>query len=218
MKNQGALLQVIGLTALLSGCVSTSFEQIREAETGIEAGERVAIIGRQNQLGYEADASMVRCLSHQTSKISVVNDSTFSDWMFPWFEPRLAPANLEELKTLLKRPAFAARLAKTKVRYLVWVESVANTEDRKGSMSCSVGIGVGFCLGFMMWENDAAYEVFIWDLEALTQAGRMRSNASGSSAILGALVPIPLIAPVERQSCNLVAKNLSKFILEEGNN
>lgn len=211
------LLQAGSFMLLLAatGCTTTNFEQIREAETGISSGEKIAVFGRQNQLGYEAKASMVRCLTRKTKKIPIVTQEQFADSMFPWFEPRLAPTSLDDLKLLLKRPAVASKLAETQVRYLVWVSSAGNATERKGGMSCAIGLGVGYCLGFMMWDNDASYEVSIWDLKTLTQSGRMRSSSAGTSAVLGAILPIPFIAPVERQSCHLAAKNLSAFILND---
>lgn len=198
----------------LGGCVSTNFEQVREGQTGIEDDESIVILGQRNSLGYEARASLINCLGNSTKKINVIKQTDFVDAMFPWFEPRLAPQTIEELTALLKQPAVADRMRQMNVRYLAWANGVSSVDERKGSMACGASPGVAFCLGFILWIENASYQVAIWDIKQAIVAGRMRADATATSAILGAIAPIPLIASTERNSCKIIAKQLSNFIRE----
>lgn len=208
------LWYLLPLSLLLTGCVSTHFEQVRESETGLQKGEAIAVLGRQNSLGYEAKESLINCLSASVRNIPVVKEKAFADRLFPWFETRVAPKNIAELKTLLQNPAIADQMIKSKVRYLIWADGASSADERKGSMSCAALPTGALCLGFIIWTQNAKYEITIWDIKKLVVAGRMRANATGTAAILGAIAPVPLITPIERGSCKLIAKRLSTFILD----
>lgn len=210
--SQAKIFLLFMLLPLLAGCVTHNFEHIRKAATGINAGESIVILGRQNHLGYEADVPMVECLTDRVRGLNVMDGESFIDYLYPWFEPRIAPNNVEEMKVLLGQPEIAKRLEIANIRYLAWVEGEHTNEDKSGSMACAAGTGFGGCFGFLLWDNKAKYEVTIWDLQNKVTAGQMRNEAHGTSAVVGALIPIPLIASVRRESCGVIARNLSSFI------
>ena len=200
------------LPALLTGCVTHHFEHIRETATGIIGSESTVILGRQNHLGYEADVAMVDCLRRQMRRVKITDNEDFTQSLYPWFEPRLAPTNIEEMKALLSHPQITERLAIANIRYLVWVESDLTSLEKRGSMACAAGTGFGGCFGFLAWDDKAKYEVAVWDLKNQVVSGQMRNEAHGTSVVVGALIPIPLVASVKKASCGVVAKKLSAFI------
>lgn len=213
--SQTRILWLLILVPLLSSCVTNNFEYIRESATGISTGESIVIMGRQNHLGYEADVPMVDCLTKNMRGADVMNGESFADYLYPWFEPRFAPTSAEEMKALLNQPEIANLLAIANIRYLAWVESDKTNEKKSGSMACAAGAGFGGCFGFLVWDNKAEYEVTIWDLRNKVTSGKMRNEAHGTSAMVGAIIPIPLVASVRRESCGLVARKLSTFIRGE---
>ncbi len=213
-KSSRLLVKILILPCLLltGGCVSTVSEQIRERETGLNRGESLVVVGRRDSLGYEAQSSLIECLDKSITRIKTIPQKQFADSVFPWFEPRTAPQNLEELETLLQKPAVAERIQADKIRYLAWTDIRKRTLDKRGNMNCAVSTLGGLCLGIIYWQKDVVYEVVVWDVQALHTAGRMRSESEGSSAILGAIIPIPLITSPGRTSCKAMAKQLSSFI------
>ena len=203
------------LATFITSCVTTNFEQIREGSTGLEENESIVILGRRDSLGYEAQASLIGCLTKNTKHIRIISQKEFVDMMFPWFEPRVAPRDLNELKALISQPAIRERIEKANLRYLIWADGSNNNLDSKGTMSCAVSPVGGFCFGFLFWQQDANYEITVWNLNTLTLAGKMRSDSVGTSAMLGVVLPIPLVAPTARSSCRVMAKKITQFVLNK---
>jgi hypothetical protein len=86
-----------GLAALaLSGCITSRVEDAREGITGIEAGESIVILAKSYHLGNETEDKYINCvedaLSRGSKGLRVIPHKQFVDSLFPWFEPRTAPA------------------------------------------------------------------------------------------------------------------------------
>ena len=78
-------------------------------------------------------------------------------------------------------------------------------------MSCGITPGGGGCFGFLTWENDAAYEATIWDAKNKTVAGKVSSDAAGTSYMPALILPIPLVARVQSNACFGLADQLDTF-------
>lgn len=203
----------------LGGCVSSSIQEIREADTGISAGESIVLLGRRSlPSAEETEAAFVSCLSRRISSgggggaIKVISEDEFRDALFPWFEPRTAPANSSDFPALMSQPRLADRLNGMGLRYVVWIEGDTDRTDSGGSMTCSVTTAGAGCFGFLTWENSSAYEASIWDIRTGTSAGRISSDAVGTSYMPAVVVPLPLIARVRSSACNTLADQLKTFI------
>ena len=61
-------------------------------------------------------------------------------------------------------------------------------------MTCGMSPGSAGCFGFLTWENDASYEASVWDTQEQRAAGRLSSDAAGTSYMPALVVPIPIIA------------------------
>jgi hypothetical protein len=209
-----------GIAALaLSGCITSRVEDSREGITGIEAGEAVVILAKSYHLGNETEGKYISCiedaLSRGSSGLRVIPHKQFVDSLFPWFEPRTAPAETKGLPKLMERPGVAERIAEQNVRYIIWLDGDTDRVAGGGSLSCAAGPGGGGCFGFAWWQNDADYNAAVWDLKGLESAGSVTADVSGTSFLPALVVPIPLIARARAAACRGLADQLRDFIVDE---
>ena len=213
-KNKAAISYV--LTCFLASCTSTTVDEFRQGETGIESDESVVILGRRQASDFETKSDFVECvgkgMSQGENAISVVPEREFVDAMFPWFEPRTAPLRATDLEQLLAEDVVAQKMNEFGIRYMVWVEGFTETTGRTGSISCTVGPGGGGCFGFGTWEDDANFDARVWDVNPLRNVGTINADATGQSYLPALVVPIPLIARVETNACNRLAAQLKDFV------
>ena len=213
-KNKAALAYVP--TCSLASCTSTTVDEFRQGETGIESDESVVILGRRQASDFETKSDFVECvgkgMSQGENAISVVPEREFIDAMFPWFEPRTAPLRATDLEQLLAEDVVAQKMNEFGIRYMVWVEGFTETTGRTGSISCTVGPGGGGCFGFGTWEDDANFDARVWDVNSLRNVGTINADATGQSYLPALVVPIPLIARVETNACNRLAAQLKDFV------
>lgn len=204
------------LLAALAGCTSTTVDEFRQGETGIESGESVVILGRRQASDYETRSEFVECVGDRMARgdnaISVVPEQEFIDAMFPWFEPRTAPLRTSDLEQLMAEEVVANKMKEYGIRYIVWVDGFTETTDRAGSISCTIGPGGGGCFGFGTWEDDANFDARVWDVGSLKNVGTINTDASGQSYLPALVVPIPLIARVEANACSRLAAQLKQFV------
>lgn len=202
---------------LLGGCVTATVQEIRETNTALAGGDTVVVLGRRSQpTADETELDFISCVADNLGRgaqgLQVIPEERFMDATFPWFEPRIAPLNNADLPEIMKQPPLAKQLHQMQLKYLVWIEGSTQRIDQTGSMTCAVAPGGGGCFGFLSWENDSSYEASIWDVETGQNAGRISSEASGTSYIPAVIVPIPIIARVRSSACSSLANQLKSFI------
>lgn len=207
---------VLFFLAVLASCTTTTIDEFRQGETGIESDESVVILGRRQASDYETRSEFVNCVGERMTRgedaISVVPEQEFVDAMFPWFEPRTAPLRTRDLERLMTEAVVADRMTEFGVRYIVWLDGFTETTDRTGSISCTVGPGGAGCFGFGTWEDDANFDARVWDVDSLTNVGTISTDASGQSYLPALVIPIPLIARVEANACSRLASQLKEFV------
>ena len=203
----------------VSGCITSRVEDAREGVTGIESDESVVILAKSYHLGNETEDKYIDCvedaLSRGSKGLRVIPHKQFIDSLFPWFEPRTAPAETKGMPKLLERPGVAERIAEQKVRYIIWLDGDTDRVAGGGSLSCAAGPGGGGCFGFAWWQNDADYNAAVWDLHGLESAGSVTADVSGTSFLPALVVPIPLIARARAAACRGLADQLRAFIIDE---
>ena len=201
---------------MLASCTTTTVDEFRQGETGIESDESVVILGRRQASDFETKSDFVECVGDRMSQgdnaISIIPEREFVDAMFPWFEPRTAPLRASDLEQLLAEDVVAQKMNEFGIRYMVWVEGFTETTGRTGSISCTVGPGGGGCFGFGTWEDDANFDARVWDVNSLRNVGTINTDATGQSYLPALVVPIPLIARVETNACNRLAAQLKDFV------
>ena len=213
----GCVSLVCGLLAPLTGCVTATVQAVRETTTSMDANESIVVLGRRTRPATgETELDFVSCVSNGISRgnnaLPVVTENDFVDAMFPWFEPRTAPMSTKDLPEIIGQPLLSKRLEEIGLRYLVWIEGSTTRTDSGGSLTCSVTAGGAGCFGFLTWENDSDYEASIWDIETGTTAGRVSSEAVGTSYMPAVVIPIPMIARVRSSACNSLADQLKSFL------
>lgn len=217
--SRAGAVSIFGLfVLLLSGCVTSRVENARENVTGINEGESVVIMAKSYHQGNETEADYISCvedaLGRGSTGLRVIPRQEFVDSLFPWFEPRTAPAETKGLTKLLERPGVAQAVKEMGVRYIVWLDGDTETVAQGGSLSCAAGPGGGGCFGFAWWQKDADYEAAVWDLDGNESAGTVTADFSGTSFLPALIVPIPLIARTQSAACKGLAQQLRAFIVQ----
>ena len=212
----------LGMAAIagLAGCVTSTVQEIRESATGMDASDSIVILGRRGRpRTAETELDFVSCISKNmgsgSNKLNVIAEEDFMDAMFPWFEPRTAPVNTADLPELMALPALMGRMNEVGLRYMVWVQGSTKRTDSAGSLTCSVTPGGAGCFGFLTWEKDSSYEASVWDVRNGIAAGKVSSDATGTSYMPALVVPLPFIAPVRSSACSSLADQLQSFLTNE---
>ena len=220
--NKPTVIRIICFTsvaALMSGCVTSRLENTRQGTTGLAEGESVVIMAKSYHLGNETEAKYIRCIEDALGRgpkgMNVIPNREFVDALFPWFEPRTAPAETKGLAKMMGRPGVADKIKDMGVRYIIWLDGDTEKVASGGSLSCAAGPGGGGCFGFAWWQNASDYDASIWDLNGLESAGSVSANVSGTSYLPALIIPIPLIARTQAKACKGLAEQLQAFIIAD---
>ena len=210
---------VLAGALLASGCITSTVMDARNTETGIGAGETVVVMAKSYHLGNETELNYIRCIENNLAGgrngLNVIPHDEFIDSLFPWFEPRTAPAETKNLAKLMDRPGVAETIAAQGVRYIIWVDGNTDRVAGGGSLSCAAGPGGGGCFGFAWWQKDADYDAAVWDLQGLESAGTVSTDVSGTSFMPALVVPLPLIARTQSRACKTLSRQLHSFIVQD---
>lgn len=211
------LLVLVTLTS--TACVTSSVQDARTGVTGINEGESVVIMAKSYHLGNETEAKYIRCIEDGLARgdegLRVIPHKEFVDSLFPWFEPRTAPAETKNLAKLMARPGVAKKIAEHGIRYIIWLDGDTERVAGGGSLSCAAGPGGGGCFGFAWWQKDADYNAAVWDLQGLESAGTVSTDVSGTSFMPALVVPLPFIARTQAKACKTLADQLHSFIVQD---
>ena len=63
------------------------------------------------------------------------------------------------------------------------------------------------------WKKKSDYEAAMWDLQRGISLGTVGTDVSGNSVFIGAIVPVPIIVPVQHTACTRMAAELDRFLL-----
>ena len=203
---------------LLSGCMTAELDENRNLSTKIAAHEAVVLLAKPHVEGISAEDDFMDCVGDKMTRetgIQVRPNDEFVDSMFPWLEPSTAPQRPEGVTKLLSKDVVADRVAQSGVRYIVWVDGNTRQTDSGGSITCTLGPAGGGCIGFGWWEKESDYEATVWDLNTARTAGSVSTNVTGTSALVGVILPLPFIARVQGTACDRLAGQLSAFLKGE---
>ena len=101
-----AILSTVAVLSLsVSACVTSRVEDARENVTGLNEGDSVVIMAKSYHQGNETEADYISCvegaLGRGSQGLRVIPSQQFVDSLFPWFEPRTAPAETKGLTKLM---------------------------------------------------------------------------------------------------------------------
>jgi len=213
-------MAILGLMTWSStACVTSTVQDTRTGRTGIEQGESIVILAKSYHVGNETELKYIRCIENNLARgkngLTVIPHDEFIDSLFPWFEPRTAPAETKNLAKLMDRPGVADKIAEQRIRYIIWLDGDTERVAGGGSLSCAAGPGGGGCFGFAWWQKDADYDASIWDLQGLESAGTVSADVSGTSFMPALVVPLPFIARTQAKACKTLADQLHNFIVQD---
>ena len=189
-------------------------EESREMPTKIAKGEAVVILAKPQIEGAGAEDGFMDCVSDKLRRqrpSPCTATMTSSTRCFPGSSPAPRLPKPEAVATLLTHPGVSEKVADSGVRYVVWLDGGTQKTDGGGSIACGAAPGAAGCIGFGWWEKESDYEATIWDLQQARSAGSVGTNVTGTSAIIGAIVPLPFIARVQSAACNRMADQLRSF-------
>lgn len=211
-------LFLIMLTSI--GCTTVRVDQLRNTDSSIDRlTDHVVILGRNESAEFETEPELITCIGDRISRgsqgINVVPPQQFIDDLYPWFEPRTAPLQPERLRTFLQEPLIQEKIESHDIRYFIWISGDTDTIDSSGSLSCGITAGAAGCFGFSSWEQQGVYEATIWDFDDLQEAGRISTDAQGTSYLPAIVIPIPLLARVQANACESMGEQIQQFFVSE---
>jgi hypothetical protein len=224
---------VVLAVAAVTGCMTAKVDETRQAASAVQSGESIVVLKRPQLEGAGTEEAFVDCLQERlggelvhpeagqttrspkgsTAPFKIYGEQQFIDAMFPWFEASTAPNNAAGLKVLLQRPGVTERLQQISVRYIVWIDGKTQTTDSNGSVACGVGPAGGGCIGLGWWDKQSGYVASVWDLNTAMEIGSVSADVTGTSVLIGAIVPIPIIAPVRHSACDRLGDQLRSFLV-----
>jgi hypothetical protein len=234
------IVPIAAAVVTLSGCMTAKIEENREAPTQITSSEAIVLLAKPHLEGTGTEDKFLDCLerelvgeaysagvanAHRAGKkfesrsrlankpFQIYADNQFVDALYPWLEPSTAPANAQGFTAFLGRPGVAERVGSMGVRYIVWIDGVTQKTDGGGSIACAAGPGGAGCLGLGWWEKHSDYEATVWDLRDGVNVGSVTTDVKGTSVMIGAIAPIPLISPVQSTACDRLAGQLKSFLV-----
>ena len=216
------MLSIVMLTSLLAlqGCVQTTQEEFREANTGLGEDQIIAILRRASLTGENTEQAFIDCITERTARgrdgIDVISNQDFIDTFFPWFEARIAPTDIDDLKDIAHNEKIKDRLESLGIRYLVWIDGSTTRINQNGSVQCAVATGgIPACFGFLSWRAESVYEAVIWDVDRNISVGKLSAESKGMSFVPAVVIPIPFIARTQSSACTSLADQLKAFIEDE---
>jgi hypothetical protein len=231
LESRHLMLCILPVVAAATvACMRVKVEENRQVAGVIGAGEGVALVAKPQQHGVSSEGGFLDCLEKQlgdtsapqaetppatvpaAGKYRLVKHQTFVDSVYPWLEPSTVLIDADFATTLLARPGVREQIAKSGVRYLVSIDGGTSVSEKSGSISCFIAPGAGGCLGVAFWKKQSGYEASVWDLQRGISLGTVGTGVSGNSVFIGALVPLPLVAPVQHTACKRMATELKHFL------
>jgi hypothetical protein len=221
------------VAAACAGCMTSKVDETRQAASAIQPNESIVILTKPQIEGVGTEGDFLSCVQEKlggelvhpqqgqstrhskgaAAPFKIYGEQQFTDAMFPWFEPSTAPANAAGLKGVLEHPGVTERLMQIGVRYVVWLDGSTRKTNGGGSVACAVGPGGGGCFGVGWWDKESDYAATVWDLQTATELGKVTTDVTGTSVLIGAVAPIPIITPVQSTACNRLSEQLRSFLV-----
>lgn len=207
----------IGFLFLLTACSTARMEQAHYTVVdGLEKGEAIVVLARTQHGVDETEDSFMDCLNDELedsdSELAIIPADEFVDQLFPWFEPRTAPASIDALTRLFNRSEVSDKIEETGVRYLIWVDGDTDEVDKGGGITCTVTPAGGGCFGLSWWDKESVYEAAVWDMKYTQPIGKASADVFGTSYMPALILPIPLIARTENTACEGLATQVKELI------
>jgi len=202
----------------LSACVSMKIEGTMDAkQDSIEEG-KVTVLSHSYISGNETEKKFTRCVANRLSaklpEDTFLDSKTFVNEMFPWFEPKRSPADITDLRELLKKPLVKEKLSSIDARYLIMLAGSTKDVEEKKCEACVIAPLLLGMPGMATFKKQSNYLVEIWDLKKQEIVADLNAKGKGKTympIIPVFVVPIPLGGNVQSASCKQLTQQLSVF-------
>lgn len=220
----------VSVALVLAGCVHVKIEEDRQAASRLHGDQAIVLVASPKSTGVATEPEFLDCLERKlvgsridseakedgkavAGAMNVVPHAAFVDSVYPWLEPSTVPAgDADFVRSLMARPGVKQRITADKIRYLVAINGQTNVTDKDGSFTCAAGAGGAGCLGLAFWKKESGYEATVWDMQGGNSVGTVGTNVDGRSVFIGAIIPLPFVAPVQSTACAKLAGELRDFI------
>jgi hypothetical protein len=208
---------VILASLFFAGCTTLTIDEHRISEDRIDisSDQTVVVLGRRHSSEYETEPGLINCVSNVLKRgsggLNVMSENDFVDALYPWFEPRTAPLQVNDLSRFSGDSAIVKTMENLNVSYIIWIDGQTETTDSSGSIGCSISVGGAGCFGFGTWDKESDYEAVVWDYRNRKTEGQLSADASGTSYMPAIIIPIPLIARVQNSACKGMGAQLKSF-------
>jgi len=203
----------------LGACTTINVDHIKlEGNLTLNKGDSVVVLGRHHSAEFETEPSLVSCIGNRlasSTNVEVIQAKQFTDEFYPWFEARTAPLHPKKLQQIFDQPSVSGKVEALNIRYFIWVEGATKRTDSAGSMACALSPAGGGCFGFGVWEDTSDYEITIWDIDSMKEAGRISTDAVGTSYMPAFVIPLPMLAGVEKDACQGMTTQLTDFFVND---
>jgi hypothetical protein len=219
------------LASFTTGCMTSKVDETRQIATALQPNESIVVLKKPQLEGVGTEEVFLDCVQERlggqlihpedgqsdrasTARVpfKIYGEQEFTDALFPWFEPSTAPANAAGLRVLLQRPGVTERLQEIGVRYVVWLDGNTRKTSGGGSVACAAGPGGAGCFGVGWWEKESDYVASVWDMQSASEIGQVSADVTGTSVLIGAIAPIPIVTPVRRKACDRLSEQLRSFL------
>lgn len=215
MSNVLSRTVLLATSLWLAACTSVTIDEYQSGSPTLAAEEIIVVLGRRHSPDYETEPDLISCvgklIAGGANKINVIDEKAFTDALYPWFEPRMAPLKLSRLSALKAQPLLQQKMQELKVRYMIWIDGNTRTTKSSGAIGCAIGIGGGGCFGFGSWDEKSDYEASIWDYQQQKLMGKISADAHGTSYMPALVIPVPLLARVQSNACKGLGGQLQQL-------
>jgi len=215
MTQNTILIFLIFSFIFLTACTTTRLEEETNLPFEILEGMSVVITSNSYHAGNETENDFLQCinktLNNKQKAFNVVPTQQFIDQLYPWFEPRTAPQNTQDLSSFLGRKMVQEKIETLNVKYFINISGQTKTNSSSGALTCAAGPGGGGCFGLAWWDDTSSYTASIWDLGQKSSVGNVSANVSGTSVIPALIIPIPIIARTQKTACEELTGQILDF-------
>lgn len=160
--------------------------------------------------------TMPNCVANVIKEIhsqqGITSAQHFRDSLFPFFEPATAPKTVQDLSSLLEKPAVRKRIDSLEVRYVITIAGNTSVSEGGGPFFCGGGMGGGGCFGYASAEETTDLFAAIWDLKNPENSQTTEATAGGKNVLLGLILPLPFFADTEGKACKKIAQHIVTFL------
>ena len=208
------LLLAITIT---NSCTYVYIDKKIEYKTKFKHSENIVVLFDESK--QHLKPSFKRCIDKNMEYefgFSYIYNQTIVDDMFPWLESKSTPTNSDAVTELLiNNQHLFEQIKQQNITKIVIVNADLNSNSDSQGLTCA-NLG---CFGLISWSKNYIVKLNIIDLKPMHQSlpattlGEVTVEATGSSYIPAVIVPLPLIAYVEKNACQRSVDKVKSLVL-----